>query len=81
MIPTYLQGKSATQIMNKVKDRCFVRSKTDIGYTRCLEQLLLIAVKDALCNAEDRFTETVVRGVRAEARAIAFLNKVLPQKE
>jgi len=84
MIPTYLQGKSAVQIMNEVKVK-FIDKKYGVinidDYVKFLQIVLLIAVKDALCNC-DEVKELIQDGeYHAQQRAIAFLNLVLPFKE
>jgi hypothetical protein len=87
MIPDYLVGKSAAHIIGEQNIKFFAKTTSETrqediySYAIYLEGLLLIAVKDALCNADDRIQETVLRGVEAEGRAIAFLCMVLPYKE
>ena len=85
MIPTYLQGKSAIEICNSMRYRVFKGHSVDTPkfdtYIQELEMLLVLAVKDALCNA-DEVKELIVEGeYRAMGRAIAFLNMVLPYEE
>ena len=85
MIPTYLQGKSAVQICNEMRYNIFRNHTIEtIGmgnYLQQLEMLLLLAVKDALCNA-DEIKELIQEGEYcAMGRAIAFLNTVLPYEE
>ena len=78
MIPEYLKGKSAAQIVGEMGDR-FRNSVGAVGveqrYIQYLEGLLLLAVKDALMNAD---YEDSLSALEAEQRAIAFLNMVLP---
>ena len=94
MIPDYLQGMSAAQIVDKIRGNYLHIETGDYeglekSYGRYLEGLLLLAVKNALCNADplsfDGFGSTYdSRGREAEGRAVAFLNIVLPvdkQKE
>jgi hypothetical protein len=79
MIPDYLKGKSAEQIIGEVGGR-FVDNVgfDEEEYIVYLEGLLLIAVKDALMNAEE-VKELVQEGkYQAQQRAIVFLNMVLP---
>jgi hypothetical protein len=87
MIPDYLKGKSAADIVNEVrnnfifKDRHTPETLSVEGYCDYLETHLLLAVKDALCNA-DEVKELIQEGqYNAMGRAIAFLNMVLPYKE
>lgn len=98
MIPEHLQGKSATQICELMRAQFFVENKVlvhermigndksvdiDKAYTRRIEGLLLLAVKDALCNADGKVLcdgDYGLMGSEAECLAIAFLNTVLPKK-
>lgn len=81
MIPTYLQGKSAAQIVGEQGHILREKGMTEKDYILHLEMLLLIAVKDALCNC-DEIKELIQDGeYLAQQRAIAFLNMVLPYKE
>lgn len=85
MIPAYLQGKSAAQIVDEQRERFVAEGYNDVNerVTRRvnqLEMLLLVAVKDALCNA-DEVKELIQEGeYQAMGRAIAFLNLVLPKE-
>lgn len=84
MIPKYLQGKSAAQIMDEVHNRIVsLNSNTPMNdLLNKLEMIALIAVKDALCNADEEkyWVHMSQRGAEAEGRAIAFLNMVLPKE-
>lgn len=83
-IPNYLQGKSAAQIIVEVHKR-FLNEVTDyviLDYAKYLEMLLLLAVKDALINADNELygSSYEVMGREAEDRAVAFLNIILSRK-
>lgn len=85
MIPEHLQGKKAEQIIDEQRKRFEQQSNilylTVDQYVCYLESFLLIAVKDALCNA-DKVKELVQEGgYQAQQRAIAFLNMVLPYED
>ena len=84
MIPDYLRGKSAAQIVDRMRHDIWT-SQTGSGeeatenYVRHIEILLLLAVKDALMNADGKNlcdNDYGLMGSEAECRAIAFLNKV-----
>lgn len=87
MIPEHLQGKSAAQILDKIREN-FERQKTvtyltDYNYAKLLEEFLLLAIKDALCNTDGKTLcdgDYGLMGSEAECRAIAFLNTVLPKE-
>lgn len=73
MIPTHLKGKSAIQISTEMAQRFWKHPDvTEEEYMRWLEQIVVIAIKDALCAAD---TETEPH---ACGRGIAFLNHVRP---
>lgn len=78
MIPTYLQGKSAAQIVDSVKEKWKHRLEAydDEDYIKELEMLLIVAVQDALCNADEEYTH-----IGAGKRASAFLNMVCPKEK
>lgn len=89
MIPKHLQKKSAEQICHDMVDRIILEEALDgitmekLGerYTSRLEALLLLAVKDALMNADGVNIcngDYGLMGSEAECRAITFLNQVLP---
>lgn len=89
MIPQYLQGKSAIEICVEMKSKFALKrasltnDKVNEYYERFIEGLLLIAVKDALCNADGKNLcdgDYGLMGSEAECRAIAFLNTVLPKE-
>ena len=78
MIPTHLEGKNAEQIVNDMIGRTC--DMTDEEYYRHLEGFLVLAVKDALCNA-DEVKELIQDGeYKAPSRAIVFLNTILPKE-
>jgi predicted metal-dependent RNase len=86
MIPKYLQGKSAVQIIKEQRERFIAESYNNVDERvrdriMQLENMLLLAVKDALMNV-DNGEIVVINGhlQDAEQRAIAFLNMVLPYK-
>lgn len=83
MIPHYVQGKSAARIVDEAKRNFAKNAHIDYyrEYAQQLEMLLLVAVKDALCNCNGMQGTYVnyVEGV--EGRAIAFLNMVLPKEK
>jgi len=94
MIPKHLQGKSAIQIIDEINKKFFgeitrtkyVSAQLQADYIRNLEYWLGLAVKDALCNADElkdtgEYDDYTIKGEEAEGRAIAFLNFVLPYKE
>ena len=88
MIPEYLKEKSAAQIVVEQREM-FIATPYYNAEERIkdritqLETLLLLAIKDALCNVDG---ETLcdgdygLMGSEAECRAIAFLNTVLPKE-
>lgn len=83
MIPKHLQGKNAEQILSEVSMRIFSSSSNmPCGeYLKKLEEVAILAIKDALCNADDvmqvkELVEYVNDG--PEQRAVIFLNTVLP---
>jgi hypothetical protein len=84
MIPYYLIGKSAAQIIGEVRRNFAYDNDKNVAvidekYIVYLEGLLLIAVKDALMNAEE-VKELVQEGeYQAQQRAMGFLNMVLPK--
>lgn len=86
MIPAYLKGKSAAQIVDEMNERFwnnvqYCGGKVKDDYKPMLNGLLLLAVKDALMNA-DEVNELVEKGeYQARQRAIVFLNTVLPYEE
>ncbi len=71
MIPDYLKGKTAPQILGETM--ALHRHKADENYIEILEHHLLMAILHALCAADGTADEP-----HAEGRAIAFLNEVLP---
>lgn len=87
MIPEHLKGKNAIQICNEMRYRAFrnhtIETPVMENYLEQLEMLLLLAVKDALCNissGDHQFGQYGIgtkRGIHAEQRAITFLNMVL----
>ena len=84
MIPIYLVGKSAVQIIDEINKRFFksvghVSMEAQADYIRNLEYWLCLALGDALCNC-DEVKELIQEGeYLAQQRAIAFLNLVLPK--
>lgn len=87
MIPKHLKGKSAAEIVGMFKDNYISKSYNNVEertlfYIRQLEIYLLLAIKDALMNAESMSCcETLTsRGLDAEGRAIAYLNLLAPYK-
>ena len=83
MIPKHLDGIKGIDIIKAVKDRHIHRisSYDDESYIKELEVLLLLAIEDALLNAEE-IKELIVEGeYKAMTRAITFLNGVLPEKK
>jgi hypothetical protein len=70
MIPRYLQGQSAAKILTTIE----ARGEPLEFY----KMMLLIAIKDALCAADDSGIGDDSRGAEAEGRGIAFLNLVVP---
>lgn len=86
MIPAHLQGKSAENIITRIKQSA--TELTDRQYIKKLEYLVLLAIKDALCNTDGErvgsplanIEEFSKLGIDAERRAIAFLNMVLPKE-
>ena len=83
MIPQYLQGKSAAQMVDEIKKEYsgIEHLPYNSDYVRKLEGLLLLAVKDALCACDGVKMcgrDYGLMGSEAEGRAIAFLNMVLP---
>lgn len=85
MIPVYLQGKSVETIMANMRSSFIFKSRHTSetfsveGYCDYLEMLLIIAIKDALCNAD--YENEPMGSDGAAGRAIAFLNMVLPYEE
>ena len=85
MIPTHLQGKSATEIVTEQRQRFISKSYHNVNERIIyriaeLEILLMLAVKDALCNAEE-IKELIQDGeYKAQQRAIVFLNTILPKE-
>ena len=79
MIPDYLKGKTAAQIIGEVGAK-FIEQKgfDEKDYILYLENMLLLAVKDALMNADATGKLHKDRAEQAEGLAIAFLNMVLP---
>lgn len=87
MIPKYLLGMNAAEIMAAQRKKFFTESEEDNGdtihydYAKHLERMLLLAVGDALVNAEET-KELIEEGkYQAQQRAVIFLNKVLPQED
>jgi len=86
MIPKHLEGMSAAEIVESVSGQLcapdkFVYDRDYYKYITRLECLLLLAVKDALMNANE-VNELIQQGeYKAQQRAIVFLNIVLPCKE
>lgn len=81
MIPAHLQGKSAENIITRIKQSA--TELTDRQYIKKLEYLVLLAIKDALCNTDGKMLcdgDYGLMGSEAECRAIAFLNTVLPKE-
>lgn len=81
MIPEHIKGKSAEQIIDEMTLR-FISGTHNYGedYVKYLEGLLLLAVKDALCNC-DGMQGTYVNYVESvEGKTIVFLNTVLPKE-
>ena len=88
MIPEHLKGKSAAKIVDEERKRfdkqSIVTYLTADQRIRYLENLLLLAVKDALCNADGKNlcgNDYGLMGSEAEGRAIVFLNMVLPKEQ
>ena len=79
MIPEHLKGKSATQICSMAGKRCESKGLSLDEYTIHIEQLLLLAVRDALDNIKDDDELSYGDG-RVSSRAIVFLNRVLPKE-
>lgn len=85
MIPKYLDGKSAVEIVDEIRDNFNNIETGDLktlreDYIRNLEYWLVLAVKDALMNCEE-VKELIQDGeYQAQQRAIAFLNTVLPKE-
>jgi hypothetical protein len=84
MIPKHLKEKSALQICAKMKEKYHLsHNATPRDYIVYIEGLLLLAVKDALCDADGVKMcdgDYGLMGSEAEVRAIAFLNTVLPKE-
>jgi len=79
MIPEHFQGKNAEQIANGVRKKWEHRLNAydNEDYIKELEKLLVLAVKDALMNADGKVlcnNDYGLMGSEAEVRAIAFLN-------
>lgn len=90
MIPAYLKGKSAAQILDDAKRRIITSSDEgtiDERYMAFADRMLVIAITHALCNADDALVEScdphnkhMIKAQEAEGRAIAFLNAILPKE-
>jgi hypothetical protein len=85
-IPEYLKGKSAVEIVVEMHNRFSIGADDDendyIMYAQYLEKVLVLAVKDALCNCDKNMrVNELVSGVTDGPgdRAIVFLNMVLPK--
>lgn len=83
MIPEYLKGKSAVQILEDMENRIYSSNSTSpfSDSNEKMRMLLIIAVKDALMNADATGKLHKDRAEQAEGLAIAFLNEVLPYEE
>lgn len=87
MIPEYLKGKSAAQIVDEQRERFISEPYNDVDERAArrikqLEGMLLKAVTHALMNADGVAMcdgDYGLMGSEAEGRAIAFLNLVLPK--
>lgn len=85
MISKHLNGKCAEEIVNKMKSRFNSQRESydDDEYIIELEKLLLLAVKDALYNADGKNIcdgDYSLMGSEAECRAITFLNTILSKE-
>lgn len=85
MIPKHVQGKSASQIMVEMK-QAFPGTAED--WTQYLEILVMLAIKDALVNADEAVPTALpfgsvwgYKGEMAEGLAMAYLNSVCPMKK
>ncbi len=92
MIPEYLKGKSAAQIVDEQRDRFISEPYNDVDERaakriRQLETFVLLSVTYALDMIDNEyeigqipFKDAETRIAQAEGRAIAFLNMVLPKE-
>lgn len=92
MIPEYLKGKSATQIVDEQREQFIAQSYhcTDDRIKDRINQLetfVLLSVTYALDMIDNEyeigqipFKDAKTRIAQAEGRAIAFLNMVLPKE-
>lgn len=84
MIPEYLKGKSAIEICAEMNNKYHMsHNASSRDYTHYIEGLLLLAVKDALMNADGVAlcgNDYELMGSEAECRAVVFLNLMLSKE-
>jgi hypothetical protein len=89
MIPEYLKGMNAAEIMAAQRKKFFTECENEYDnmdgihydYAKHLETMLLMAVGDALCNCDTQLrVNELVAGISdgPNDRGIVFLNMVLP---